>query len=542
MAGRTTHETRVHKRIRSAVVVICDDLAWGDLGCHGNPHVHTRHLDRLHADARRFTNYRSGPLCTPARTELFTGRYHLRTGAIDTFLGRSVLRPGWTTLAEAMGSSVTCGLFGKWHLGDHAGVRPHERGFETAVWHGAGGIGQPGDEPGNSYFSPTVRVNDESRPSEGYCTDVFTDEAVKFIRGRSGERFLAVVAFNAPHSPLQVPEAWVEPYRRRGLPETWARVYAMVDNIDANVGRLREAAGDEALFVFTSDHGPCGSASVDGEPRWNGGLLGIKGSMYEGSLKVPCLARCPSLGWTGGEDDDRLAGPIDWMPTLCDAFAQIEPAVDGASLLGPKDPGCTRAYQWHRGNRPIRGRNFCVVHDGHKLVGRQPDLPVELYELPDERHDLATRDPQRAADLLSAYDRWFDDVTADPSVYEAWPIRIGDAREPVVRLSHQDWRVGDEMPSRWGIDNPGSWALEVVVAGSYEFVIRLAADPLASTTFRIGETVRTLPGCKAVSDHQLVLDLEPGVTDLEVWQEVSGEKLGVEQVCVRTLVPGERRG
>ncbi|MEM6562599.1 MAG: sulfatase-like hydrolase/transferase, partial [Planctomycetota bacterium] len=246
----------------NVLFVICDDLGFGDLACHGNPIVRTPHLDALHADSRRFTRYRSGPLCTPARAEVMTGKYHLRTGAIDTYLGRSDLRPGHRTLADHLGAAgYRTGCFGKWHLGDHAGCRPHERGFDVAVWHPSGGLGQPGDVPGNTYFDPQLLAPDTPRRCPGYCTDAITDAALEFIAEKSPDRpWFAYVGFNAPHTPLEIPDAWADRYRSSDLPEPFARLYAMIENIDANVGRLVDhlrTAGtlDDTLVVFTSDHG-----------------------------------------------------------------------------------------------------------------------------------------------------------------------------------------------------------------------------------------------------------------------------------------------
>jgi arylsulfatase A-like enzyme len=284
---------------RHIIFVICDDLAFGDLSCHGNPHCQTLNLDHIHNQSRRMTGYRSGPLCTPARACLMTGRNHLRTGAFDTYIGRSTLHPDEITLAQLLQQSgYHTGLFGKWHLGDVYPARPMDKGFDEAFWHGGGGIGQQGDVLGNSYFNPVFNHNGKPQQTHGYCTDVIFDQAIDWISDHARQQTFTYIAPNCPHTPLQVPESWIEPFRQKGINETHARIYAMVKNIDDAMGRLMQRLDElelteNTMLVFTSDHGPCGSASHEGQHRFNAGLRGIKGSMYEGGLHVPCFIRWP---------------------------------------------------------------------------------------------------------------------------------------------------------------------------------------------------------------------------------------------------------
>lgn len=311
----------------NVLLVICDDLAWGDLAAHGNPHTATPHLDALHAVSARCNRHYSGPVCSPARASLMTGRYHYRTRVRDTYCGRSIMDPRERTLAHLLGEAgYHCGLFGKWHLGDCYPSRPIDLGFDECLMHLAGGIGQPGDRPANHYgeatcyFDPELVRNGVPEPSQGYCTDVFTDAAIAYIEERQGKGpWFAKVSYNAPHSPHQVPEEWAAPYHAMGLPERWALVYGMVANIDHNLGRLREtlaATGqaDDTIVIFTSDHGPCGSAR-DAELgiRWNAGLRAQKGTVYEGGIRVPCLWHGPGIA-VG--DVDEATHVIDVLPTL----------------------------------------------------------------------------------------------------------------------------------------------------------------------------------------------------------------------------------
>jgi len=223
------------------IFIICDDLAWGDLACHGNPHVATPHLDALHTQSTRLTRYGSGPVCTPARAAVMTGRYPHRTGAIDTYLGRSMMHADETTLAHVLRDAgyAPC-LSGKWHLGDEYPMRPHDQGFDAALYHRGGGLRQPANlnYPDDSYFDPLLMHNGRATHTAGYCSDVYTDHATQFMAAHRDRPFFCYLAYNAPHSPFEVADDLAQPYLDAGLPEKTARLYAMVSNIDANVGRV----------------------------------------------------------------------------------------------------------------------------------------------------------------------------------------------------------------------------------------------------------------------------------------------------------------
>ena len=281
----------------NVLLIICDDLAWGDLACHGNPHSRTPHLDALHAESARLTRYVSGPLCTPARASLMTGRYPYRTRAFDTYCGRSMMDPDEITLPQILGDAgyATC-LSGKWHLGDTYPLRPTDRGFDEALHHNGGGLAQVGDwfhwgdKPFDvqrnryvgSYFDPLLLHNGHVERREGYCTDIFFDHAMAWIEAQADAPWFAYLATNAPHDPLEIEEAAVKPYRERGLPEYEARLYATVENIDTNIGRILRkldefGQAENTIVIFTSDHGPAGGGEGGGGGRWNGGLRGGQG-------------------------------------------------------------------------------------------------------------------------------------------------------------------------------------------------------------------------------------------------------------------------
>jgi len=168
--------------------------------------VKTPHLDRLASESTELTQFYVCPVCSPTRASLLTGRYNYRTGAIDTYLGRSTMAGDEVTLAEMFSAAgYRTGIFGKWHLGDNYPSRPIDQGFQEALVHRGGGIGQAADPPGNRYFDPVLAHNGKEEKTNGYCSDVFTDAAMHFIEEHRKEPFFTYLAFNCPHTPLQVP-------------------------------------------------------------------------------------------------------------------------------------------------------------------------------------------------------------------------------------------------------------------------------------------------------------------------------------------------
>ncbi|MEX2261710.1 MAG: sulfatase-like hydrolase/transferase [Bryobacteraceae bacterium] len=166
----------------NVVLIMTDDQGYGHLGCQGNRDIQTPHIDRFSKEAVSVKHFYVTPLCAPTRAGLMTGRYNYRTGVVDTYLGRAMMFAGEVTLAEMLAKAgYRTGIFGKWHLGDTYPMRATDQGFQEAVVHKGGGIGQPADPPGNSYFDPVLQHNNQPKKFTGYCTDIFFNEALRFI-------------------------------------------------------------------------------------------------------------------------------------------------------------------------------------------------------------------------------------------------------------------------------------------------------------------------------------------------------------------------
>ena len=320
----------------NVLVVITDDQGFGDLGAHGNPVVKTPNLDAFAKQSAWLKNFSVSPVCSPTRSSLLTGLYNYRTGVVDTFIGRSMMRPDVPTLPEHLAKAgYRTGLFGKWHLGDNHPLRPEDRGFQETLWHQGGGLAQPADhpdlDPTTAYFDPILKKNGKDVKTTGYCTDVFTDAAVKFLTTDASKPFFAYVAYNAPHGPFQVPDALAAKYRKLDLspagfpkvgqpwaaPEEDRRGHRPRLRDDRERGRqLRPTAEGAGRREAGREHG--GGLPDRQRPR-RGAVqrraARRKGTVYEGGIRVPCYVRWPGKIAPGHVVEVPTAH-IDVTPTL----------------------------------------------------------------------------------------------------------------------------------------------------------------------------------------------------------------------------------
>lgn len=499
------------KRRPNIVVIITDDQGYGDLGFHGNPKIKTPNLDRLAKKSVRMKNFHVSPVCAPTRASLLTGRYNYRTGVVDTFIGRAMMHTEELTLAEMLASSgYQTGLFGKWHLGDCYPMRSQDQGFQEVLMLRGGGIGQPSDPPGGaSYFDPILEHNGKLVPKKGYVSDVITSAAIDFMTKNKDRPFFTYLAFNAPHGPHQVPKEYEAPYLKMNLaPDQFpnvgyplpskaktdeiAKVYGMVTNIDDNVGKvlakLAELKLEEnTIVIFMTDNG----ASF---PRFNAGMRGFKGSVFEGGTRVPFF-----ISWKGtlpeDREIDRIAAHIDVTPSLLDLVGGKGPEsvkMDGRSLAplwkGEKVdwPDRTLFFQWHRGDMPQLFRAFAARSQKYRLVQpegvpekakfnalSQKHLLFDIENDPYEQTDLSEKMPEVVEQMKSDYQAWFRDVVGPKTVIQP-KIVIGAKEAPEVTLTKQDWRG---PKAGWAPDNLGYWDLKVNEAGKYDVVVHVAQKP-----------------------------------------------------------------
>jgi arylsulfatase A-like enzyme len=415
------------------------------------------------------------------------------------------MRPDVPTLPEWLASAgYRTGLFGKWHLGDNYPLRPEDRGFQETLWSQGGGLAQPSDppqvNPKTAYFDPVLKQDGKEVKTQGYCTDVFTAGAIKFLSTDSSKPFFAYVAYNCPHGPYQVPEELSAHYAKldltpNGFPkigQPWAtgkvntdeiaKAYGMIENIDTNFARLLKTLEDKKLaentiVIFMSDNGT-------GDVRFAAGLRNRKGTVYEGGIRVPCYVWGTVI--RSGVAIDSPTAHIDIAPTLLEfcgvKHPEGQPKLDGQSLVGilrgnqMQLPDRTLFFQWHRGDEPEKYRSFAARGARYKLVqaaGSFQEIKgkpkFELFDIsadPFEEKDLTADKPDELAKLKKQYEEWFADVTARG--FTPPRIVIGSEKENPVRLSRQDWR-GPE--AGWAADSIGHWEVKVGRPGAYKVTI-----------------------------------------------------------------------
>jgi arylsulfatase A-like enzyme len=500
LAGGVTLDQKANKCIQpNVIVILTDDQGYGDLSCHGNPILQTPHLDQLYSDCVRLVDYHVDPMCSPTRAALMTGRYSARTGVWSTLTGRYMLHKSECTMADLFAASgYRTALFGKWHLGDNYPYRPQDRGFKSVLSFGGGVIGEIPDYWDNDYFDDTYLRNSRREAFEGYCTDIWFDEAIRFIEADGYNPFLCVISTNAPHGPLNVHDSYSQPYADAGVPHPRDKFYGMIANIDENIGKLQgrlEALGiaEQTIVVFMGDNGTsvgCGLDSRTGfvTDGYNAGMRGKKTWTYEGGHRNSCFIRWPEGGVRGGRDVTGITAHIDIVPTLaelCGISLHDSPPVDGISLAS-----YLRGEAWDRESRqlivhnqqldkPVKYRNFSVLEGKWRLVvpGKGQELSgAELYDLsadPGQKSDIAGRFPDVVRHLLDVYEYWWQDVSVRFNEYGE-PV-VGSEEETVTLLTAHSWHgdvLFDQSHIRAAKQGNGYWTVQVDRAGTYCFELR----------------------------------------------------------------------
>lgn len=496
----------------NVILIMTDDQGYGDLGVTGNPVIRTPNIDAMAGRSASMENFYVQPVCAPTRACLMTGRYNYRTRVVDTWLGRAMMEPEETTVAEILRQAgYATGIFGKWHLGDNYPMRPMDQGFEEVLVHRGGGIGQPSDPSGGEgkYTDPILLDNGELRQFKGYCTDIYFERAAKWISECADRKknFFAYIPTNAPHGPFDdVPEDLFERYKKMDLsnksfpqvkghplPEKnnqdqMARIFAMITNIDDNVGRLfakldELGLTENTIVIFMVDNGP-------NTRRYVAGMKGNKSTVYEGGIRSPFFFHWPA-GAKPGQSSDRIAAHLDVLPTILEACGVRKPAglkLDGRSLLPLLQgrqvdwPDRMIVIQSHRGDKPVLYNNFAARTQHWKLLNAsgfgnetlQGKPGFELYDMvadPLEENNLSQERPEVVTAMSQRYEQWFRDVSSTrPDNYAPPRIYIGTEHENPVVLTRQDWR---HIKGRaWAPDSNGYWELFAAASGKYDIKLR----------------------------------------------------------------------
>jgi len=444
-------------------------MGYGDFGCFNNGLSETPTLDQMVRDDLCLTqHYSASPVCAPARASLLTGRYPHRTGVTDTLETRGLDRLALRELTVAdliRRAGYATGLVGKWHNGAYdPRYHPNRRGFDEFA--GFSGGWQP-------YFNWRMdRNGSQSRADGRYLTDVFTGEALEFIRRHRRERFFLYIAYNAPHFPFESPEA--DFARFQNLDKfTFAvsQIYAMIRSMDRGIAAVleeldRTGLADNTLVMFTSDNGPQFGGQGDMcSDRFNCGFAGAKTLVYEGGIRLPMVMRWPAGIDGGGRRIDDVIHFTDWLPTILAAarldVRSIAPdlRLDGENVLPilkgerGKVPE-QRFWQWNRYtpdgecNAAMRDGRWKMVRPAIKelmMVSsedlaidinskynpdkysdilrapepariRPPTPAAQLFDIlsdPFETRDLAAEQPERVSRMTNEIVRWFESVELD---------------------------------------------------------------------------------------------------------------------------------
>lgn len=341
---------------------------------------------------------------------------------------------------------------------------------------------------GNDYFDDTYWVNGVKKKFEGYCTDIWFGEALKFIESKKdGEQpFLAYVSTNAPHSPFLVADKYKEIYAGNpAVPNV--PFYGMITNIDDNMGTLMAkldewGISENTILIFMTDNGTAAGYSEgkkNGAKGFNDGMRGKKGSEYEGGHRVPLFIRWPDGNITAGRDIPNLTAHIDVLPTLME-YCGIKDRPDGAPMMQGKSlvplisgdaqgwAPRTLVTDSQRIENPEMWRKSAVMTDRWRLINGE-----ELYDMsadPGQTKDVAGANVKVVEKLRAEYESWWSSVST--RFGETCDIVVGDERDHPTRLTSHDWH-GKVVPwnqamVKKGVAGNGSWAIDVAKAGKYE--------------------------------------------------------------------------
>ena len=476
----------------NVILILTDDQGIGDLGCMGNPWLKTPEIDKFYSKSVRMTDFHVSPLCTPTRSAIITGRYPINNGAWATFKGRDALTEGTLSIANIFKQNgYKTAMFGKWHLGDNYPNRPTDRGFDVAIQHLAGGVGELSDYWGNSYFNDVYYVNNQPKPFKGYCTDVWFDETIKFINQNKDKPFFVYLPTNAPHDPLIVDKKYAAPYKHlEGDEIISANLYGMIANIDKNFGKLYQFLQDKQLIdntilIYMSDNGTRFGYSRDGKFGYNMDYEGIKGDPQEGGHRVPFFIRWPKGNIKGGKDIKSLATHVDLLPTLanlCGISIQDSVALDGVDLSSVLKQEATLknrpVFIHHRQDwRPPHDTDqSCIMKDNWRLINGS-----ELYDISNDvkqKNNLAPEYPELVKELLND-NELFLKVSKRNRAYNELPVHIiGHPAQEEIGLTIQHaigndnaiWKC--EQISAGMKNTNNTHAIKVEQAGVYEISCR----------------------------------------------------------------------
>lgn len=547
------------------LLIMTDDMGYGDYSNMGNPYIKTPNLDQMSRQSVNFKNFYVSSVCAPTRASLLTGLYHQRCGVRSVTNGYEVMNPDEYTLAELLKTQgYATSIFGKWHLGEYYPSLPNAQGFDEYFGFRTGHT--------ENYFDPVLEHNGQLEKTEGHITDILTDKAMTFMEANKEKPFFCYLAYNAPHSPLQVDSSRFVHFLEKGLNNKTSRVYGMVEQIDENIGRIFTMLNESQLIentivIFLSDNGPVSGWKIKQEDmRFNAGLRDQKFSIYEGGVRTQCYWYWKDK-WIPRYDTTNVAAHIDLVPTLMDLINGKDKdsiKFDGISLkklLSGDDENITQRIYFEnytletlRDPAPFPGG---IARQGKwKMVNGS-----ELYNLetdPGEQHNLAEKHPDMFNMLKDAYLDYYHDSYKEGR-FQPLPIKIGYPEEnPVYIQPHHGLAAGnvqflnpDGRPHPMGVDgnhlgswkskgDKVAWKLQSIVTADYKLGLKLRGK-LDGCTLRFSTNSETkevtLPNHKESEDWtaieltELYLEKDvPTTFSIELVNIGQSDKLEIREV------------
>ena len=527
----------------NVVFILSDNQSYYEMSCHGHADIKTPHIDRLADQSVEFTNFHAPPFCSPSRAVILTGRYAMRSGVFTTIAGRSILHKDQKTLPQFLKPhGYHSAIFGKWHLGFSYPYRPQDRGFDEVFVHGGGGVGQMEDYFGNSLFDTTFIHNGQVSPSKGYCTDVLFDRAMDYVEAKhkAKQPFFCFVSTPVTHSPHHGPKELVAQLKAQGIQGN-VQLYAQVQNLDANIGRMMKkidelGLADDTILVYASDQGMNDRGAPHGDNR--------KGLGYDPAHHVPFMLRLPGAK---PKVISRLAGMIDFFPTILDLCGIKRPDnADGISLKPllletkgyPKDR--TLIIQCPRSRQATKWKNSAVKTDRWRLVNG-----AKLYDAtvdPRQNEDLSGKHPNIVNQLRNAYEAYWADLPDQATTLSRHLLGHPDCRDEVA-LNGMDWYRGGSPWNNGAYNRPsiGAWAVTISEKGRYQFECRrfprAAGKPAGASgaEIKIGDRTAKIDLSEEAKKATFELTLEAGDYDLEAWFANGKKRFGALWVYVKKL-------
>jgi arylsulfatase A-like enzyme len=431
---------------QNIILILTDDQGFGDLGFTGNPYLNTANLDSLAKKGIFFDYFYVSPVCSPTRAELLTGKYHQRSKVISTSQGGERIDLIQTLFPEILkDNGYKTALFGKWHSGQQPPYHPNSRGFDEFYGYCSGHLG--------SYFDSEIEHNGKLIKSDGYLTDNLIDRSLEFIHKNRDQPFFLFLSLNTPHSPMQVPDKWWNLYKNRSIKEARSdyelnhtrAAYAMIENIDWNIGRLLDGIENYELqenttIIFLGDNGPNGN-------RWNANLKGIKGSTDEGGVRSPLIIYHPKVK---SSRIRSIASSIDIAPTIL-SLVNINPKefeFDGIDLSSlwkyPERVYDRYLIQYWNGQTSIRSSQFRLSSE-NKMFDIIND-PSQLLEVNNSIEKGKMENIKR---------NWLDKFPNFDQIVEERPLPIIHTKTPIILPARESKFDGDELSlsNRWPNDS-----------------------------------------------------------------------------------------